>query len=50
MPTWPGIEKFKKVVEKFKKLENTIIASFKAKLGWEWPRKRKNKKLVPMGF
>ena len=28
-----GIENFKKVAEKFKKLENTIIASFQAKIG-----------------
>ena len=50
MPTWPGIEKFKKVVEKFKKLENTIIAFFQVKIGRERPRKReKKKKIVPMG-
>ena len=39
-----GIENFKKIAEKFKKLENTIIDSFQAKIGWEWPRKRKHKK------
>ena len=26
-----------------KKLKNTIMASFQAKLGWERPRKRENK-------
>ena len=31
-------------MENFKKLENTIIASFPAKIGWEWPRNRKHKK------
>ena len=39
-----GIENFKKIAENFKKLENTIIASFQAKIGWEWPRTRKQKK------
>ena len=39
-----GIENFKKIAEKFKKLENTIIASFQAKIGWERLRKRENKK------
>ena len=42
--TRPGIENFKKTAEKFKKLENTIIASFPAKIGWERSRKRENKK------
>ena len=28
-----GIENFKKIAEKFKKLENTIIDSFQAKIG-----------------
>ena len=39
-----GIENFKKIAEKFKKLENTIIASFQAKIGWERQRTRENKK------
>ena len=39
-----GMENFKKIAENFKKLENTIIASFPAKIGWEWPRNRKHKK------
>ena len=50
MPTWPGIEKFKKVVEKFKKLENTIIAFFQVKIGRERPRKREKKKNHSDGF
>ena len=37
----------KKTTKKFKKLENTIIASFQDKIGWEMPRKRK-KKIVSM--
>ena len=36
-------KKFQKITIKFKKSKNTIIASFQAKIGWEWPRKRKNK-------
>ena len=39
-----GIENFKKIAEKFKKLENTIIASFQAKIGWERRRRIENKK------
>ena len=44
MPTRPVTENSKKIVKKFKKLENTIIASFQAKIGWERLRKRENKK------
>ena len=33
-----------KIAKKFKQLENTIIASFQAKIGWERLRKRENKK------
>ena len=36
--------KFQKNCKKFKKLENTIIASFPAKICWKRPRKRENKK------
>ena len=35
-------KKFQKITIKFKKSKNTIIASFQAKRGWEWLRKRKN--------
>ena len=35
------MENFKKIEKK--KLKNTIMASFQAKLGWERPRKRENK-------
>ena len=31
---------------KFKKLEETIIASFQAKIGWERPRMRKKKSFL----
>ena len=43
--TRPRIENFKKTAEKFKKLENTIIASFPAKIGQERSRKSENKKI-----
>ena len=33
----------KKIAKKLKKLKNTIIASFKARIGWKRPRKKKNK-------
>ena len=38
------IENFKKIVKKFKHLENTIMASFRAKICWGRLRKRENKK------
>ena len=44
IPTQLVIENSKKIAKKFKKSENTIIASFRTKLGWEKLRKRENKK------
>ena len=44
VPTLLGIENSKKITKKFKNLQNTIIASFQAKIGWERPRKIENKK------
>ena len=44
IPTRLVIENSKKIAKKFKKSENTIIASFRTKLGWEKLRKRENKK------
>ena len=38
------IENSKKKVKKFKKLENTIMASCRAKIRWKRPRKGENKK------
>ena len=43
VPTRPVIENYKKIAKKFKKLENTVIASFQTKICWERPRKRENK-------
>ena len=36
------IENSKKIANKFKKLKNTIMASFQSKIGWRRPRKRDN--------
>ena len=36
------IENCKKIRKKSKKLKNTIMASFQAKVGWESPRKEEN--------
>ena len=43
VPTRPGIENSKKVAKKFKKLKNTITASFQAKIVWKRLTKRENK-------
>ena len=50
MPSRPIIENSKKIAKKFKKLENTIIVSFQAKIGQERLRKneKKEKKIVLM--
>ena len=37
------IENSKKIAKKFKKLKNTIMASFQAKIGGKMPRKREYK-------
>ena len=37
------IENSKKIAKKFKKLKNSFIASFQAKIGWKRLRKRENK-------
>ena len=36
-PTWN--REFQKIAKKFKKLKNTIMASFQTKIGGERPRK-----------
>ena len=38
------IENLKKIEKKFKKLKNTFMAQFQAKIGWKRLRKEKNKK------
>ena len=43
VPTQPVTKNYKKITKKLKKLKNTIMASFQAKIGWKWLRKRENK-------
>ena len=38
------IENSKKIAKKFKKLKNSFMTSFQAKIGWKRLRKRENKK------
>ena len=40
VPTRPVIKMPKKKAKKLKKLKNTIMASFEAKIGWKRLRKR----------
>ena len=37
------IENFKKIAKKIKKLKNSFMALFQAKIGWKRLRKRENK-------
>ena len=39
VPTRRVVENFKKIGKKFKKLKNTIMASFEAKVGWKKSKK-----------
>ena len=39
----PNIKTPKQLAKKLKKLKDTVIASFRAKLGWKRPRKSENK-------
>ena len=43
VPTQPVIENSKKIAKKLKKLKNTIMTSFQAKISWEKQRKREKK-------
>ena len=42
VPTRRVTQNSKKIEKKFKKLNNTFMAAFHAKIGWKRPRKRKN--------
>ena len=44
------IENSKKMEKKFRKLKNTIVASFQAIIGWNRPRNRENKKYHSVSF
>ena len=50
MPTRPITENSKKIAKKFKKLENTIIVSFQAKIGQERLRKNEKKKKIVLMY
>ena len=43
VPTRHVTENFKKIAKKFNKQNNTIMASFQAKIGWKTQRRRENK-------
>ena len=45
VPARRVIENSKKIVKKFKKLKNSTMASFQAKIGWKMPGKREYKKV-----
>ena len=44
------IENSKKMEKKFRKLKNTIVASFQAIIGWNRPRNRENRKYHSVSF
>ena len=50
VPTQRVIGNSEKIAKKFEKLNNTIIASFQAKIGWKRPKKRKNKNYRSVPF
>ena len=50
VPTQRVIENSKKIAKKFKKLENTVMASFQSKIGWRGPKKRENKNYRSVSF
>ena len=50
VPTRPVREHSKKIAKKFKKLKNTIMASYQAKIGWKSLRNRENKKYRFVSF
>jgi len=50
VPTRRVIENSKKIAKKLKKLKNTIMASFPAKIGWKWMRKGENENFRSVSF
>ena len=50
VPTRCVIENSKQIAKKFKKLKNTIVASFHGKIGRKRLRKRKNKNYPSVPF
>ena len=47
VPAQSLIKNTKKIAKKFKKLKNTIMNTFQAKIGWKKMRKREIKIIVP---
>ena len=50
VPAQREIENSKKIAKKLKKLKNTIMASFQAKIDLKRPIKRKNKNCLSIPF
>ena len=50
VPTRREIENSKKIAKKFKKIKNSIMASFQAKIGWKMMRKREYKNYHYVSF
>ena len=50
VPSQRGRENSKKIEKKFKKLKNTIKASFHGKIGWKGQRKGENKNYRYVSF
>ena len=50
VPAQREIENSKKIAKKLKKLKNTIMSSFQAKIGWKRKRKIENKKCRSVSF
>ena len=50
VPTRRVIENFKQIAKKFKKLNNTIMALFQAKIDWKRQRMRENKNCHSIPF
>ena len=46
----PNIKTPKQLARKLKKLKNSIMASFRAKIGWKRPRKSENKNYRSVSF
>ena len=50
VPTQSVTENSKKITKKLRKLKNTVMASFQAKIGWKMLRKRENKIYISFTF
>ena len=49
-PTRREKENSKKIIKKFEKLKNAVMASFQAKIGWKRMRNRENKNYHYVSF